>query len=96
MAIVAPEESASTYFTKGVHLSKKSCLLISTLIILAFIGVILGLSIGLTRKHEPQCIHKFDSIDFNSCKNLSCSILEGELMILLVLKASVKLVFLLI
>ena len=80
MTIVAPEESANASVTKGIYLSKKSWILISTLIILAFIGVILGLSIGLTRKNESQCVHKFDSIDVDSCKNLSCSILEGMIL----------------
>ena len=70
MAIVAPEEIPSKSITKGVYLPKKLCIFISIMTFLVVVGVILGLSIGLTRSHEPQCTHKFDSCN--------CSILRGK------------------
>ena len=80
MAIVSPEATSQSS-NKGVFLSKKLCILLSILVFLVLTGIILGLSLGLSSKSKIERNNNSNengNLNYESCRNLSCSILEGN------------------
>ena len=67
---------------KEIYVSKKLVIITTVVIVLIFIAVILGLTLGLKNAYKTECLEDSEAQKYEICRDLSCrnnTVLQSKL-----------------